>query len=127
MSKPYKSDKKEQFFEVYKKKACNISVTCEAIGISRETYYQWRKEQDFDNQCRTVEESLVDMAETQLLKNIRSGNQRAVEFFLKNKAPDRWKDKHDYQHSGEVKAILVIDRLDEDKKSESAPASANGT
>jgi len=110
--KPYKSDEMARFFEVYKKKACNITAACDAVGISRQTYYEWRKEKEFDDKCKEVEESLVDMAEVQLIKNIRDGNQRALEFFLKNRAVNRWKDKIEQRFSGDldIKIISAIPR-----------------
>jgi len=115
--KPYKSDEMARFFEVYKKKACNITAACDAVGISRETYYKWRKEKEFDDKCKEVEESLVDMAEVQLIKNIRDGSQRAVEFFLKNRAGNKWKDKIEQKFSGDldIKVISAVPRpSDED-------------
>ena len=101
--KPYKSDEFNRFFEVYKRKGCNITAACDAVGISRQTYYEWRKEEEFNRKCEEVEESLVDMAEVQLIKNIREGNQRAVEFFLCNRAPDRWKKMIRQDLRGSVK------------------------
>lgn len=110
--KPYKINEFNQFFEVYRKKGCNITAACDAVGISRPTYYEWRKEKEFDQKCRNIEESLVDMAEVQLIKNIREGNQRAVEFFLKNRAPKKWKDKIEQKLSGDldVKIISAVPR-----------------
>ena len=101
--KPYKSDEFNRFFEVYKRKGCNITAACDAVGISRQTYYEWRKEEEFNRKCEEGEESLVDMAEVQLIKNIREGNQRAVEFFLCNRAPDRWKKMIRQDLRGSVK------------------------
>ncbi|MEA1964726.1 MAG: phBC6A51 family helix-turn-helix protein [Candidatus Aerophobetes bacterium] len=89
--KPYKSDEFKRFFEVYKRKACNVTAACDAVGISRQTYYEWRKEEEFTQKCEEAEESLLDMAEVQLIKNIREGNERALEFYLCNRAPNRWK------------------------------------
>jgi len=115
--KPYKSDEMARFFEVYKKKACNITAACDAVGISRQTYYEWRKEKEFDQKCKEVEESLIDMAEVQLIKNMREGNQRAVEFFLKNRASERWKDKREQEITGEgIKVEFAIRDFSKEKK-----------
>lgn len=108
MSKPYKSDKKDQFFEIYKKKVCNISATCEALGICRDTYYEWRKDKDFDRQCKEVEEGLIDFAETALIKNVREGVQKAIEFFLKNRASSRWKEKQEHSFENPPKFVVEI-------------------
>ena len=115
--KPYKSDEMARFFEVYKRKGCNVTAACDAVGISRETYYKWRKDKEFDQKCKEVEESLIDMAEVQLIKNIREGNQRAVEFFLKNRASERWKDKREQEITGEgIKVEFAIKDFSKEKK-----------
>jgi len=36
----------EQFIECYRKKFLNVSATCRAVGISRQTYYRWRENSD---------------------------------------------------------------------------------
>lgn len=101
--KPYKSDEFNRFFEVYKRKGCNITAACDAVGISRQTYYEWRKEKEFDQKCKEAEESLIDMAEVQLIKNIREGNEKALEFYLCNRAPNKWRKTIRQDLSGPVK------------------------
>jgi hypothetical protein len=39
-------------------------------------------------------------------------NPTSIIFWLKNRRPDRWRDKHDVETSGEVRAIF--DKEDED-------------
>ena len=113
--KPYKSDEFNHFFEVYKRKGCNITAACDAVGISRQTYYKWRKEKEFNQKCEEAEESLTDMAEVQLIKNIREGNQKAVEFYLCNRASNRWKKtiRQDLSGSIEVESELPISITEE--------------
>ena len=115
---PYKLDEKNEFCEVYKRKACNVTAACDAVGISRETYYEWRRnDKEFDQKCKEIEESLIDLAEVQLIKNIREGNQRAVEFFLKNRAAERWKDKREQEITGEgLKVEFAIKDFSKEKK-----------
>lgn len=82
------------FLETYRAKACNISETCEAMGMSRTTFYRWReKSKKFNQAVFEVEEALIDMAEMQLLKNIKAGKERSLIFFLENKRPDKWQHK----------------------------------
>lgn len=117
--KPYKSDKKAEFLKAYRQKACNITAACDAVGISRDTFYRWKKGKRFAQQLKLIEESLIDMAETQLLKNIREGNQRAVEFFLKNRAPDRWKDRTEQNLAGGLDIIVRYAEKKDTSNSES--------
>lgn len=83
-------NKKEQFLEAYHSASANISVACKKVGISRETYYRWCKEDaSFKANCSDVEESLLDMAETMLLKAIRDGKTAELIFYLKTKGKSR--------------------------------------
>lgn len=66
-----------------------VQVTCEKTGISRATYYRWRKEDAvFAEACDQAlydGSALVnDMAESQLLSAIRDKNLTAIIFWLKH-------------------------------------------
>ena len=66
-----------------------IQIVCEKSGISRATYYRWRKEDKrFAKEADTaLEEGILlvnDMAESQLLAAIRNQNMTAIIFWLKN-------------------------------------------
>lgn len=71
------------------KKTPIVQVACEKTGISRSTYYRWKKE---DNSfagladASILEGSLLinDMAESQLLSAIRDKNLTAIIFWLKH-------------------------------------------
>lgn len=81
---------KIKFLEVFELTAGNISSACTKMQISRETYYRWRREHsEFDAKCEEVQESLIDMAETMLLKAIKNGNTAEIIFFLKTKGKKR--------------------------------------
>lgn len=66
-----------------------VEVVCKRAGISRATFYRWRKDdKDFAEQ---TDEALVDgtkiindMAESQLISSIRDKNLTAIIFWLKN-------------------------------------------
>lgn len=89
-----KYTKKELFLEAYKNKMCNISKTCKAINIERKTYYNWLKKFPiFMQQVEEVKENLTDMVESQLLKNIENGNQKAIEFYLINRKKNKYSNK----------------------------------
>jgi hypothetical protein len=83
-------EKKALFLEAFEQAAGNVSVACKKILISRETYYRWLKEdEDFKAKCEEVNESLLDMAETMLLKQIKSENTTSIIFYLKTKGKSR--------------------------------------
>ena len=66
-----------------------VQVTCKKIGISRATFYRWKKEdKEFANDAESaIEEGLGlinDMAESQLISAIKDGNLTGIIFWLKN-------------------------------------------
>ncbi|OGL65777.1 hypothetical protein A3F52_00830 [Candidatus Uhrbacteria bacterium RIFCSPHIGHO2_12_FULL_47_11] len=70
-----------------------IQIACERAGVSRATYYRWRKEDpEFakaTNEALTEGTGLMnDMAESQLLASIRDKNFSAIAFWLKHKHPE---------------------------------------
>jgi len=44
------------------------------------------------------------------VKRTKHPDVRAIQFYLKNVAPDKWRDKQEVEHSGEIKGPLVIIR-----------------
>jgi len=87
------------FVQEYKNKACNISATCQAVGINRLTFYDWKsKYPEFESQIIELEQGLIDLAETQMLRNIREGKETSLIFFLCNKARDKWQNVQRIEH-----------------------------
>jgi len=70
-----------------------IQVACQKTGISRATYYRWRKE---DEKFKTKSDSSLkegtylinDMAESQLISLIKEKNMTAIIFWLKHHHKD---------------------------------------
>lgn len=82
--------KKEQFIQAFELAACNISVTCRKIGISRQCFYKWCNEDpEFKVAIDDLQEATIDMAETSLFKHIKEENLTALIFFLKTKGKHR--------------------------------------
>ncbi len=71
-----------KFLEVLPKKLANISVTCRAVHISRQTYYNWLKSNEvFTERVWEVREGVYDDVETLLYTIALSGNTTALIFF----------------------------------------------
>lgn len=86
----YKKIPFEKIAEVYAKKAGNVSSTCSALNIDRNTFFKWRSRYDELNQALSeVEESLIDFSESKLLEQIQDGNLTAIIFHLKTKGKNR--------------------------------------
>lgn len=85
-----KAKRKKAALLFYEKSMGNVSATCREIGITRQTFYRWLKEDPkFAEKATEVDESNVDFAETALLKNIKDGKETSLIFFLKTKGKSR--------------------------------------
>jgi hypothetical protein len=83
-----KSKKLTQSLVEELEKTGNALNSCSKLGLARATYYRWRKDDlEFRNITDEAIEmgraNMVDFAESKLIKNVESGNQRAIEFLLK--------------------------------------------
>lgn len=90
MSLEEKQQQQKQAICEQLKKTPIIQISCEKVGISRATYYRWRKDdKDFMQQSDEALSEGVhlmnDMAESQLLSAIKSQNMTAIIFWLKNR------------------------------------------
>lgn len=90
MGEGYKNITNDMVVSMYAKKAANVSATCTALGITRMTFYNWRKNREgLDEALAEVEESLLDFTESKLLEQIQYGNLTAIIFHLKTKGKNR--------------------------------------
>lgn len=74
------------------KKLPIIQIACEKVSVGRASYYRWRKEdQEFteksDEAIQTGRNLINDMAESQLLSQIKDQNMAAIIFWLKHNHP----------------------------------------
>ena len=85
------SKKQKKFIEIYGGPAlCNISATCEKVGISRRNFYYWKERNEkFREAIEDAEEKNIDMAETKLKHAILNDDMTAIIFFLKTKGKKR--------------------------------------
>ena len=84
--------KKTAFIDAYKKTFGNITQSCNAIGVHRQTFYDWcNNDQEFKEVIDAVEpqEVFIDFAENALVKRISEGDTTAIIFALKTKGKKR--------------------------------------
>lgn len=68
----------------------NVSEACQTAKIGRTTFYEWmREDEEFRQAVANVQEMLLDVAESQLHRQIGDGNTVALIFFLKTKGRGR--------------------------------------
>ena len=79
------------------KKIPIVQVVCEKTGVSRSSYYRWRKEnKEFRKQTdKAIFEGILfinDLAESQLISSIKDKHMTGIIFWLKNRHKG-YKDK----------------------------------
>ena len=67
-----------------------VQLACEKAGVSRATYYRWRKgskkfRQESDQALQEGQSAINDLAESQLIKAIERGDLAAIRFWLPSK------------------------------------------
>lgn len=82
---------KKAFLEALRLNMGNVSKAMECTGIkSRTTHYNWLEEDaDYKAEVDAINEANIDLAEGELMKNIKSGDTTSMIFFLKTKGKHR--------------------------------------
>lgn len=83
---------KKAFIEAYEKSFGNILVSCKAVGIARQTYYNWiENDPEFKKEVESVEpqERFLDFLEGKLVEKINKGDTTSIIFALKTKGKKR--------------------------------------
>jgi hypothetical protein len=84
------SEQQNRFIKSYICNNFNASKACKAIGISRQTYYNWIDNIDsFSSLMNEAKEEKIDFAESALMKKVKEGNVRAIIYFLSTKGKHR--------------------------------------
>ena len=81
---------KKELVEALIKHLGIVSSACEALGISRTTYYKYYNEDsEFRNEVDTIGEHTLDFVESKLFDLINNGNVAATIFYMKTKGKRR--------------------------------------
>lgn len=82
-----------------------VVEACEVAGVGRRTAYQARQaDEDFALAWADVEEAVTEGLEREAKRRALDGSDRLLEFLLKARRPDRYRENVKVEHSGEVKA-----------------------
>lgn len=90
MSRRITSAKQAKFLEVYEDCLCNISATCKKVGIHRDTFYRWMKDERFAELIKNIEEGQLDYAETKLQQAIYEAQSYCNHILPKDKGEETW-------------------------------------
>lgn len=98
--------------------ALNISAACKNLGISRQTYYDWSKDNElFVQEVDDLNEERKDYAETKLDLNIKAGKENSIFFFLSRKAKDRgYGDKQEIVLDAMPSLVELVKECREEEK-----------
>lgn len=67
-----------------------VTTACKTVGIARQTHYEWvREDADYKKAVDDVADIAIDFAESQLHKQIQSGEVSSTIFYLKTKGKKR--------------------------------------
>ena len=89
------------------------------MGIERNTIRSWRnKDGQFDNACLDARESAVERVEDVLFRSALKAEedpryQTSVIFYLKNRAPNRWRDVKEIKANTDMSVLAENLPLDE--------------
>lgn len=80
----------DDLVKMYEKKGGNISATCAALNITRQTFFNYRNSsKQLAERLDNVTESLIDFAESKLMEKVNECDLTAIIFFLKTKGKNR--------------------------------------
>lgn len=112
---------KKRFIDVLKKSRGIITSACESVDMSRQTYYNWLKDdEEFAEAVHEVQESAIDFVESKLMQKINGievvsskgeifevpPSDTAIIFFLKTKAKQRgYVEKSEIDHTTKGESI----------------------
>jgi len=82
--------KKEQMLEALEKSLGIVSTACKMVDVGRTTHYAWLKaDEEYKSAVNSIQDSVLDFAESHLYKLVKEGNPAATIFFLKTKGKKR--------------------------------------
>lgn len=79
------------------------------MHISASTLYEWKKKYSEISESLKKTKDVADrMVENALFQNAMDGNITAQIFWLKNRKPDKWRDKPGYEDTSELDKLDAI-------------------
>ena len=81
---------KKAMLEALEKSLGIVSTAAKVAGIDRSTHYAWLKaDEEYKSAVNSIQDSVLDFAESHLYKLVKEGNPAATIFFLKTKGKKR--------------------------------------
>lgn len=81
----------------------------EVLGISHRTLTRWKQSHpELAGALRQGKEAVDYKVESALLQNALNGNTSAQQFWLRNRRPDRWKEKPEPKKDPETGGVVIL-------------------
>ena len=100
---------KVQMLKALEKTLGIVTGALKIAEITRTTYYSWLKaDEAFSEKVKSMDNLVLDFAESSLMKQIKEGNHSSTQFLLKNKGKIRgYGDKLDITSNDETIKIHI--------------------
>lgn len=102
-----------------------LYIIAQELGVCRQTLYTYLREK-MDVNYRDMKESMLDVAENRLFRNVVDGNQNAIEYFLDRQGRSRGYGQQQQLDRQDVPVINIgkIEVTNGDAKPEEKPVEA---
>lgn len=109
-----KAAKQKLFIKTFIKNNAMVQTTCEEVGITKKTYYEWLKDEKFKTAVDDAVEHKLDLLESKLQKLIDKGDVTATIFAVKCLLKQRgYTEKKEVEVSGNLNvSILSVDPIE---------------
>lgn len=87
-----------------------VAPACRKVGVTRQTFYNYMKDEEFAQAYQEVYESSKDFAESTLLKAMQGEDRKAIdaaEKYLNAHAKERGYGKHNHTHDFQGKNVEI--------------------
>jgi len=90
MNSTISAPKKVAMLEALEKSLGIVSTAAKAANVDRQSHYNWMKDDPaYKSAVESIQESVIDFAESHLYKLVKEGNPAATIFYLKTKGKKR--------------------------------------
>lgn len=110
---------KKAMIEALEKSLGVVTTACKAVGIARQTHYEWYKEdEDYRLKVDSIADVALDFAESQLHKQIQGGEVSSTIFYLKTKGKKRGYVERQELVGDKENPIIIKNQIDYSKLSD---------
>ena len=90
-------------------------ILAQKMGIRESTLYEWKNRFSEISEALKKGKEIIDYeVESEMLKAIKAGNVTAMIFWLKNRQPEKWRDKPEITEDAAIKKLdEVLKKLSE--------------